>query len=182
MDTATHSPQDGRVPRFEIDADRSQVWLTARSSLHRIKATTSAVSGWLDSEVDTDRLDLSRPARARLVVDLEHLATGNPLYDRELRHRVDTDRYPSIVGDLATLEPVGDDGHYRVTGDLSFHGVTRSVTDDLEVRLLDPCTVALGGSSSFDVRDFGLEPPKMLGLRVHPDVEVRVRIVAESPA
>jgi polyisoprenoid-binding protein YceI len=168
------------VPRFEIDVDRSQVWLTARSSLHAIKATTSAVSGWLDTEVSAAGIDLSRPAHARLEVDLEHLATGNPLYDRELRHRVDTDRYPSIIGELTSLASADDDGRYLVTGDLSFHGVTRSVIDELEIRLVDESTIALGGTSSFDVRDFGLEPPKMLGFRVHPDVTVRVRIVAES--
>jgi hypothetical protein len=58
--------------------------------------------------------------------------------------------------------------------------VTRSVVDELEIRVVDHSTIALGGTSSFDVRDFGLEPPRMLGFRVHPDVAVRVRIVAAS--
>jgi hypothetical protein len=35
------------------------------------------------------------------------------------------------------------------------------------------------GEQVFDVRAFNLEPPKILLLRVHPDVTVRVRVVAE---
>jgi polyisoprenoid-binding protein YceI len=166
------------MPRFEIDPGRSQVWLTARSTLHRINASTTSVSGWLDTVVRSSGLDLAEPPRGRLVVDLEALGTGNPLYDRELRHRVDTDRYPSIVGEVTAFTSLDGDGRYRVSGDVTFHGVTRSVTDDLEVRPIDDRTVALGGSSTFDVRDFGLAPPRMLGLRVHPDIEVRVRLVA----
>jgi hypothetical protein len=29
-----------------------------------------------------------------------------------------------------------------------------------------------------DIRDFGLRPPSMLGLRVRPEVDVELRIVA----
>ena len=30
------------------------------------------------------------------------------------------------------------------------------------------------------LRDFGVEPPKILMLRVHPDVRVRVKVVAQQ--
>ena len=178
MDSPVPPPDDAEVPQFEIDESRSQVWVTASSSLHPIKATTTAVRGWIDAEVRDGGLDLAGAARAELEVDVEHLATGNPFYDRELRRRAEVDRYPSITGALTAISAAGEDGQYRVSGDVTFHGVTRSVADDMEVVLIDPQTVALGGSSSFDVRDFGVEPPKLLGLRVHPDVTVRVRLVA----
>jgi hypothetical protein len=35
---------------------------------------------------------------------------------------------------------------------------------------------------AFDVRDFGMEPPRMLFLRVEPEVAVRVEIIAEREA
>ena len=34
------------------------------------------------------------------------------------------------------------------------------------------------GQSTFDIRDFGMEPPRILLLKVEPDVTVRVEIVA----
>ena len=180
MDRSTGPPHHDAVPRFEIDASRSQFWVTAQSSLHPINATTTAVCGWIEAEVEDGRVDAGSPARARLEVDVDPLATGNPLYDRELHKRAEADRYPTIVGDLTTLSALGDDGQYRVQGDLTFHGVTRSAVDDMEVRMVDDHTVALAGSSEFDIRDFGLAPPRVLGLRVHPEVTVRVRLVAVS--
>jgi hypothetical protein len=39
--------------------------------------------------------------------------------------------------------------------------------------------IRLTGRSSFDVRDFGMEPPRILMLKVEPQVEVKVEIVAE---
>ena len=36
------------------------------------------------------------------------------------------------------------------------------------------------GESTFDIRDFGMEPPRILLLKVQPDVHVRVEIHAEK--
>ncbi|HEY2429754.1 MAG TPA: hypothetical protein VGI06_12540 [Acidimicrobiales bacterium] len=44
--------------------------------------------------------------------------------------------------------------------------------------MLDDHTVRLSGERTFDVREFGMEPPRILTLRVHPDVVVKVEIVA----
>ena len=40
-------------------------------------------------------------------------------------------------------------------------------------------TLQLSGESTFDIRDFGMDPPKILMLKVQPEVGVRVEIVAE---
>ncbi len=45
---------------------------------------------------------------------------------------------------------------------------------------LDDKTIRLAGSSRFDVRDYGLEPPRILTLKVEPEVDVRVEILAEK--
>ena len=39
-------------------------------------------------------------------------------------------------------------------------------------------TIRLAGESSFDIRDFGMQAPKVLLLKVEPEVEVRVEIYA----
>ena len=72
----------------------------------------------------------------------------------------------------------GDDGRYRVSGDLAFRGVVRHCEDEMTVEVVDDDTIRLDGESTFDIRDFGMEPPRILMLRVHPEVVVRVEIVA----
>jgi polyisoprenoid-binding protein YceI len=72
-----------------------------------------------------------------------------------------------------------DDGRFLVRGDLTFRAVTRSVEDHITLTVVDDHTIRLEGESTFDVRDFGMEPPRILILRVAPDVKVRVEIIAE---
>ena len=43
-----------------------------------------------------------------------------------------------------------------------------------------PGQVTIDGSATFDVRDWGLQPPRVALLQVHPEVEVRIHLVATS--
>jgi polyisoprenoid-binding protein YceI len=63
-------------------------------------------------------------------------------------------------------------------GDLTFHGVTRPCEGEMELEVLDERTMRLTGESTFDVRDFGVDPPRLLVLKVEPEVVVRVELIA----
>jgi hypothetical protein len=58
--------------------------------------------------------------------------------------------------------------------------MTRSAEDYMTLTAVDERTIRLAGESTFDVRDFGMEPPRILMLRVEPDVKVGVEIFAEK--
>ena len=111
---------------------------------------------------------------------MENLRSGNRFEDRELRKRIDARRFPTIRGVLTTMTETPTANTYRVTGDLEFRGVTQAIADDLTVELVDgdTDTIRLRGASTFDIRDFGMEPPRILVLRVEPTVNVDVDIVA----
>ncbi len=47
---------------------------------------------------------------------------------------------------------------------------------------IDEQTIELAGKSRFDIRDFGMEPPKLLMAKVEPEVDIRVAIVAVREA
>jgi len=166
------------VARYRIVPERSRVWINASSSLHPIHSETDGLEGWLDLELRDGRLDLAAAPSAHLEFPVSKLRSGNPLEERELKRRIDARRFPTIEGDLTTMEDLGSDGRCRVQGDVTFKGVTRPHDDDMTLAVLDDRTVQLEGRSWFDVREFGMEPPRILMLRVHPDVEVRVQIVA----
>jgi polyisoprenoid-binding protein YceI len=69
-------------------------------------------------------------------------------------------------------------GRYHVRGDLSLHGVTKPIEGDVTLRAIDDETVEVEGEKVIDLRDFGLQPPKILMLKVYPDVKVRAKVVA----
>ena len=98
--------------------------------------------------------------------------------DREMQKRIEARRYPSIDGVLTSMEGSGTDDGYNVSGDITFRGVSRPHQDVMTVKAIDPQTIQLAGKSSFDIREFGMEPPRVLVLKVLPEVDVRVEIVA----
>ena len=167
------------MPRYQIDPDRSRVWIDARSTLHPIRSSTDGLLGYVDLEPrDDGGLDPAAEPAGKLSLPVARLSSGNPFEDRELQRRIDARRYPSIDGVLTGLAPAGDDGRYRVSGDLAFRGVVRRCEDMMTVEVVDDATIRLNGESTFDIRDFGMEPPRILMLRVEPEVVVRVEIVA----
>ena len=153
----------------------SEVVVEARSSLHPIRGAAVDLSGAIEAEVVDGRV--GDTLRGRLEVPVDRLRSGNPLYDSELHRRAEARRYPTIVGEVRGAV-AGDDGVFRVEGDLTFHGVTRRVTDDLRVRA-DGSRLVIEGQHVFDVREFGLTPPRLLMLKVEPEVTVRISLVAE---
>ena len=159
--------------RFVIVPDRSRVTIDARSSVHPIHTNTDGLQGFVE---------LGPSPRGELSLPVERLRSGNPLEDRELRRRIDAKRYPTIDGRLTEMHESGEPGRYRVRGDITFRGVTRACEDDMMVEHVDEQTVQLAGSSTFDIREFGMDPPRILMLRVEPEVRVSVLIVAETPA
>jgi polyisoprenoid-binding protein YceI len=159
--------------RYVVDPSRSRVWIDARSSLHPIHSESDGLEGWVDADVEDRRVTGGEVALA-----VDRLSSGNPLYDREMRRRADVRRFPSISGRLTAMEPTGQDGCYRVAGEVTFRGVSRPYQDEMQLQVRDDGAIELDGQRVFDIRDFGMDPPKILTLRVYPDVAVRVSIVA----
>ena len=168
------------MTRYRIVPARSRVWVEARSNVHPIHSAASGLTGWLDLEMKGSAVDPDHAPAGHLEFPVDHLGSGNPLEDREMRRRIDARRYPTISGDLRTMKAKGKSGTHVVRGDLTFRDVTRTYEDTMTVRAIDDDTLGLDGESIFDIRDFGMEPPRILMLKVYPEVTVRVEIVAEK--
>jgi polyisoprenoid-binding protein YceI len=168
------------VARYRIVPERSKVFISARSSLHPIDTRTDGLEGFVDLEVQGGgRLHLTEPTKGRVSFPVERLSSGNPLEDRELRRRIDARRFPTIEGELTDIHETGRDGRYLVRGDVTFKGSTRTYQEEMAVSQDDDGTLRLTGESTFDIRDFGMDPPRILMLKVEPEVGVRVEILAE---
>jgi polyisoprenoid-binding protein YceI len=171
------------VARYRIVPERSHVFFDARSSLHPIHSGTDGLEGYVELVFGPDGgVELTAEPSGKLSLPVSRLSSGNRMEDRELHRRIDARRYPKIEGVLDKMERTGDDGSYGVSGEITFRGVSRRHTDEMTVHALDDETVEMAGSSRFDIRDFGMEPPRMLMLKVDPEVEVRVEILAVKEA
>ncbi len=164
------------LTRYTLDSVRSCVWVSGRSSLHPINTETRGITGWFEAAPRADgSLDLDQRVSGELELAVERLTSGNQLYDRELRRRVDARRYPTISGRLTRIVRQGPHPGYLVTGEIAFHGKTRTFEHDMQIELTHE-GIALTGEDVFDIREFGMKPPSMLMVRVYPEISVRVEL------
>lgn len=163
---------------FRIVPERSRVWIEASSTVHPIHGESEGLSGSINANFNGDGLDLSSLPEISVELPVENLKSGNRLEDAEMMRRIDARRYPTIRGIVRDMKPQGGDGLYVVTGDLTFHGVTQTVEGEVSVTRPDDRTLVIEGQREFNIRDFKVEPPKILMLKVHPEVRVRIRVEA----
>ena len=157
-----------KLRRWLIDASAGSITFVATSSVHPIR-TNGKASGWFEAAFDDDGFIPTHPVHGRLEVPLDNLSSGNRLIDREMKRRVDTTTHPSIVAEIATTEDT-DGNTAKITGTIRFLGEEVLVEGELDL-LPGPRLV---GTGEFDVRWWGLEPPRLLMLRVDPIVTVEI--------
>jgi polyisoprenoid-binding protein YceI len=162
--------------RYTLDSVRSCIWVSGRSSLHPFNTETRGITGWFEAATRPDgSLDLDQGVSGELELAVERLTSGNQLYDRELRRRIDARHYPTIAGRLTHIATAGAHPEYVVTGEVSFHGKTRTFEHGMRIDITDD-GIALTGDDVFDIREFGMKPPSMLMVRVYPEISVRVEL------
>jgi polyisoprenoid-binding protein YceI len=167
------------MAKYRLIPESSRIWAEARSSLHPIRSETNGLEGYIEAEIAEGRADLSAAPKARVQLETARVKTGNPLYDTELSRRLETRKYPRITGEVREVTALAAANRYHVKGDLSFHGVTHPVEGDVTLRIVNDTTIELEGENVIDIRKFGLEPPRLLMLKVYPDVRIRGRVLAE---
>ncbi len=146
--------------------------------MHPIHATATGLTGWIDLVRSGDGIAAAPEVTGEVRIAVELLASGNALVDRETRRRIDARRHPEIVGTVTSAERSAPD-RLMVTGDIAFRGEVCSVSGELAVSFEDDRLV-VEGAQSFDVREWGLRPPRIGLLRVHPEVRVRIRVSAQT--
>jgi len=169
------------LARYDIVPERSEVWIEASSNVHPIHTSTDGLEGFVDLDIeDGGRVNLAVAPKGQLSLPVARLSSGNSWEDREMQRRIDGRRFRTIDGQLTAMRATGRDDRYLVRGDVTFRGVTNTYEDEMTVAQLDERTLQMEGRTTFDIRDFGMEPPRVLMLKVHPQVDVRVAIVARK--
>ena len=157
------------MPRYSFDPDRSRLTIDGRSSVHGITATADGVVGWIETD------DAGTPVTGHLTIEIDRLRTGNPLYDREIRNRLDVRKFPTVEAHLTTVHD-GAGPIWAVTGGVSAHGAQHDLDGAITVTT-DGDGVRVAGSEDVDFRPFDLKAPRLLTLKVDPVVTVTLEAV-----
>jgi DNA-binding PadR family transcriptional regulator len=183
-DSPVRAVADAKTPswtgrRFSVMADRSVVLIEARSTVGPISFGVIGLTGWIEAEASDGGIRLSPDTAAHLDISVDGLRSGNSLYDAELLRRIDARRFPTASIDLHDASELGFGNRYRLEGELTFHGATRSLEGTVEASLHPDHRLVVTGEQVVDIRDFGLASPTVLMLRIYPDVRVRLHVEAE---
>jgi polyisoprenoid-binding protein YceI len=163
------------VSRFVVVPDGSRLSALARSSLHPF-SYRAPLLGEIEASVRDGAFDVTAPITGALQVDLDDLRGDDPRTDSELHRRLDTQRFPRARAAVQEVTPSGGDA-YRLIGELTLRGQTRPLAGDATLTL-DGDELHAVGSLTIDLRDFGIKPPSLLILRVHPEIEIAIDLVA----
>lgn len=174
--------------RFQADLQTSEVRYTGSDE----PGSWSGRAPIESLELEFDDADLTG-ARLRLEVDPARFDSGNLIRDANARRAVfETHRFSRIVfvssavrvggvGPDAARLPDGASRELTVAGELTMHGVTRTVEIPVSVARQGD---ALGVSGSFALllSDYAMTRPSLFGRRVDDRIEVAVELVATLEA
>ncbi len=165
------------MPTF-IWSPESSVAIHANSSVHPIHGDIP-VRGEATVAVGDGGLDVGSSASGFIEADVDSLKSGNKLEDFELRRRLEAKRYPTMRYDVRGVD--GGSDRFKVTGTLTFHGVSREFVEECGARL-DAGALHVEAEHTFDIRDFDVKPPKIGPLQVHPEVTISLHLVGKEAA
>jgi len=168
------------VTRYRVVPGSSSIDTEVRSSVHPIHGRATDVSGVVEAAFDGDGKPLLDQRHGGWVeIPVEAIRSGNRLTDLEMQRRAEVSRYPTIRFEVTRAWPVNGTDRYRAAVSVTAHGRTQAFEEDFRLQR-NGGRVVLDGQHTFDMRDFGVNPPRILTLRVEPQVKVSVRLVAEE--
>ncbi len=145
---------------YQIDPAHSSAHFTVRHMMiSNVRGSFSKVTGSVVYDPDK-----ATESTIEADIDVNSISTGEPQRDAHLKSAdfLDVEKYPTMVFKSKKIEAAGD-GEWKVTGDLTIHGVTKETVlkvDGPTAENTDPYgNVRIGASASAKIKrgEFGLK-------------------------
>jgi polyisoprenoid-binding protein YceI len=156
---STSAPAPGTVTTWKLDPAHSVAEFKVKHMMiSNVKGTFSGLSGVLQLD-EFNRMDSTVEAS----IDVATLKTGDDQRDGHLKSAdfFEAEKFPVITFKSSSIVSAGG-ANYDVTGDLTLHGITKSVTlavEDVSTPAKDPWgnqRIGLSASTKINRKDFGL--------------------------
>jgi hypothetical protein len=175
------STQGAAPVSFELLPGRSAVLIKARSNVGPISFATTQITGRFSAAIKDRQLVTDGIIEGHLEVSLKDLTSGNNLYDTELRRRIDTRRYPLAILELRSANRSTDQARYDLSASIELHNLTREIQGSVSIEITSANSAVVRGEQTLDVRDFDLEVPTTLALKIYPDVLIEMHLEGRAP-
>ena len=178
------APASSPATSTAVDGDVAGTWNVAAGSVagYRVREQLASLSAESDAVGRTDQVTGSITVEsdgttttltaADLTVDTTSLTSDESRRDNRLRREgLETDAFPTATFTLTAPVEVpaaalaGTASDVTLTGDLTLHGVTKSVQIPAQAQLVDG-TIQVAGSITFPLSDYGIVAPNIGGFIV----------------
>lgn len=176
--TAASASASAATQKYDIDQNHTYVLFTYD---HLGFSHPTVKLEKFSGDLELDIADLEKSS-VTITLPLEGLHSGVPKLDDDLKspNFFDAAKYPDITFKSTKVEKAGTDG-LKITGDLTAHGVTRTVILDTRINKIGDNPMGKGPSAGFDAdttikrSDFGVG-------RLVPNIsdEVKIHISLDS--
>ena len=122
-----------------------------------------------------------RSLRGDVRFDVASIATDPAVESRDLLKLFGGDRHPTITFQVDSVQRGTDGGPWAVHGRLTMNGVTRPVAFVGHANVTGR-QVSASGTTSVDVRDWGIRPPRRFGGLVSMSPHITLSFRAEFRA
>lgn len=175
-------PTAGRASTWDIDPAHTNAQFAIRHfMISTVRGSFTKVSG----RVGLDEQDPTK-STIEATIDASSIDTRNEKRDQDLKspNFFDVAKYPTLTFKSKKIEQAGE-GKFKVTGDLTIHGVTKEVVLNVEGSpkpMKDPFgNTRIGGMATTKInrKDFGLTWSKTLetgGVVVGDDVDITIDV------
>jgi len=163
----TLAPTDGAT-LFTIDSSSSKATFTIDEVLFGNPNTVVGETDKVAGQILVNAQDTSKSQVGEIKIDVSTLVTDNDLRNRTLHGRIlETDtsanQYATFVAKSITGLPesitVGQQVSFTITGDLTIHQVTKTVTFDATVKAVSDEQITGTASTTVKYSDFGISVP-----------------------
>lgn len=183
------APVPSAIRTFRIMPEQSEAFYEVQERLFMLPAPSKAVGRTKTIEGEFQLMLGPEPRLAgnRFRADLRTLTSDSARRDRFIREQwLESNLYPfadftvTQGQDLPPRYVEGQEVPFKLTGDMTIRDVTRALTFDTRAALTAN-TLAGTATTFLLMRDFGFDPPEILGaLRVDDGVTLTVRFMAEA--
>ena len=158
----------GDTTIFAIESSSSQAIFTIDEILFGKPNTVVGQTSQVAGQIAINTKDPSQSKIGEIKVDVSALTTDNPLRNQTLRGRIlETDdpsnQYATFVASSITGLPssvtIGQEVSFKISGALTVHGVTKTVTFDATVKAVSEQQITGKAQTTVKYSDFNISVP-----------------------
>lgn len=161
----------------------SSVGFTFNELLPGDERTTSGSTQDIEGQMTIEGGSLTA---GEVTVDMSNIVTDKDVRDENVRRKIlHTEKYPEATfiltqpADVSQLPEDGTVGTVTLTGNLTIHGETNSITQEFNV-LRSGDTVVVHADVPIKRSDYGVETPEFVAAKIAEDGEVNIRLRLEK--